>query len=153
MIDPKPVNISAIAPTSRRMAFSFGHDEILGDPRDLVEVEAQGVARRLPATDSAHTGSSRDPPRCERAAPLFIASTIEAESSNRRKCTAEVFSSFSRFTSSSAIANTRSISLTRTQHRSSMPINFSSALRRSSGSGNSSSSVTFQLLPSGIRGL
>src|SRR5580658_8791377 len=66
------------------------------------------------------------------------------DSSKRRKCTAEVFSAFSRSISSSATANTRSISLTRTQHRSSTPISFSSADRRSSGSGNSSSSVTFQ---------
>src|SRR5207248_2061147 len=82
--------------------------------------------------------------------PAHGLASIAGSSSKRRKCTAEVFSSFVRGRSSSAIANTRSWPATCTQQRASMPRNFASARTRSTGCANSISSVTFQLPPSGI---
>src|SRR5262245_31211324 len=89
----------------------------------------------------------------ETPAPARTCAFISGVSSKRRKCTEEVFSSFSRSRSSSAIAQTRTPSATRTQHRSSTLLSAARRTRRSSASGNSSRNVTFQLLPSGISGL
>src|SRR5688572_10473234 len=78
---------------------------------------------------------------------------ICSESSKRRKCTDEVFSSFSRSRSSSAMACTRSQPCTSTQVLRSMPLSRASMRCRSPASGYSMSMVAFQLPPSGTSGL
>ena len=87
------------------------------------------------------------------AAPPCSRSRIFVSSSKRRKCTEEVFSSFSRSRSSSAMAATRSQPSTCTQVARSMPLSFASMRRRSSASGYSISIVAFQFAPSGTSGL
>src|SRR5882672_288447 len=83
-------------------------------------------------------------------APARRRSRKAGGSSKRRKCTAAVFSSFSRSRSSSAIARMRAAPSACTQTRRSIPLSRSSMRRRSSSSGNSTNMVAFQLLPSGM---
>src|SRR6266581_1531061 len=77
----------------------------------------------------------------------------QARSSASEARTAEVFSSFSRSRSSSAIAYTRWQPSTCTHTVRSTPFSLASASRRSSGFVYSTNIVAFQLPPSGIIGL
>jgi hypothetical protein len=92
-------------------------------PRFNAQVRGQRgtltASGRVPVLASCRPGG-RPPPRARH--PAFAAAIMPVLSSKRRKCTAEVFSSFSRSRSSSAMANTGSKPSTRTQTRSSTPL-------------------------------
>src|SRR5258706_4094720 len=120
--------------------------------RALQERSRASAARTSPATSAAALYCGWSMPILS-AAPSRRARREGSASSNRRKCTAEVFSSLSRSMSSSATATTRSPSLTCVQTRRSTPFSAASLRRRSSGSGYSISIVAFQLPPSGMSGL